>query len=218
MAKTMGFPQGYKEYQRLFRKSHRVKDMGFRGSPTDVNLFAHRLRMARAFAGIQLDGYTEDTKVGYEGLLRVFLTHSALELFLPLLFPRATGKPSELRKLVPLLAKYDQEKVLNMFDKFDQQKVFWSFFYDKCYKRNQDYLDLCLSREEVNVGQISAGIRHIFVHGHLTPNVADAKPKSVRRICDTLSDFLIEFMDQEFCAKVEEYCEAEGISFEKLGS
>ena len=45
----------------------------------DVNRFGARYRLARAFKGLDLDGYSVETKIGYEALTKVTLHWSAFE-------------------------------------------------------------------------------------------------------------------------------------------
>lgn len=75
----MGYPLGYKEYQQLFRRQVMPGMMGFHADKRRPPVFANRMRVARQFEGLKLRGYAEQTEIGYEGLMRVFLAYTALE-------------------------------------------------------------------------------------------------------------------------------------------
>jgi hypothetical protein len=72
-------------FQALLKNGHTSKHMGFRGTNGQVNVFANRMRVARSFRGIQLDGYTDASTLGYNAFFQVFLTHSALECYAQLI-------------------------------------------------------------------------------------------------------------------------------------
>lgn len=55
--------------------------MGLTPDAGDVNRFGARFRLAKAFRGLNLEGYSSNTASGYDALTRVLLTWSAFEQF-----------------------------------------------------------------------------------------------------------------------------------------
>jgi Na+-transporting methylmalonyl-CoA/oxaloacetate decarboxylase gamma subunit len=59
--------------------------------------------------------------------------------------------------------------------------------------------------DEENIAYLSASIRHIFAHGHLTAHANGINPRKVYNSCASLSNFIVDFMGAEFTKKVKEY-------------
>ena len=66
----------------------RVICLGFVGTKFDFYRFANRFRLAAAFRGMRLDGFSEETVFGYDALTRVFFTWSAFERYAELVNDR----------------------------------------------------------------------------------------------------------------------------------
>jgi hypothetical protein len=76
--------QGYAKFHQLLKLDPDLSSIGF-GSKIrvgDIIRFASRVRLAKNFKGIHLEGYSQETNDGYDAFFLVFLTHSALERFL----------------------------------------------------------------------------------------------------------------------------------------
>jgi hypothetical protein len=58
---------------------------------------------------------------------------------------------------------------------------------------------------ECKIAYLSASIRHIFAHGHLTAHANGINPRKVYKLCTRLSNFIVDFMDAEFTNKIKEY-------------
>lgn len=186
-------------YQDLLKAGHQPQQMGFPVRAGDINRFANRLRLAREFEGLKLPTYAENTVRGYEAFVQVFLTHSALECF-----PKILGY-SRVHELEPVIAPYPRADLLALIKENDPRGRLIGFIYKRVNGPLQKHLDDYRAGTLQNVGNLSAAIRHIFAHGHLTATGAGLNPRRVHRICTALSSFLHDFMDEEFGRRVEEY-------------
>jgi hypothetical protein len=192
--------QRFAKFQELLRTGHYPRAMGFAVRAGDINIFANRMRLDRSFQGIQLDGYTDDTVLGYNAFFQMLLTHSALECFLDL------NGLKNVDQIDDLLKPYEPEKVIQVFIEKDKQGRFFTFLSERVNPKLKANLMTCRNRDSTNVGYISASVRHIFAHGHLTANANRINPRNVYTICIVTSDFLLSFMDSEFTKKIDAYC------------
>jgi len=199
--------QRFAKYQELLRTGHCTPRMGFTGKAGDINIFSNRVRLAKAFQGIQLDSYSEPTTTGYNGFMRVFLVHSALECFLKLMYGK--NQLDELNIVVP---KYDADSVMQEFCTRDSKGLLYNFLHERVNPKLQTKLHDIREGRCSNTAYISASIRHIFAHGELTANANKINPKQVGKICFVLSDHLLAVMDGEFTRKIDEYCTTKGLS------
>src|SRR5262245_36547501 len=72
----------FPEFNALYKAGHQLRSMGLTGKAGDVTRLTYRMKLAKSFRGIDAPGIAERTIQGYNGLLHVFLTHSALEQYL----------------------------------------------------------------------------------------------------------------------------------------
>ena len=155
-----------------------------------VNRFCARYRFARAFRGLVLEGYSSDTRQGYDALTKVSLHWSAFEQLL-----RAI-KVTDARSIA---ARHDFAQCLSDMRAADPTNVFFQFVLS-----HLDSESLKAPVGEYILGKscsalaLSKAVRHIFLHGPLTPNVSGLAPSVVSAVCDALSDALVTVMDFEF--------------------
>ena len=204
--------QRFATFQELRRSGHYPRAMGFAVRVGDINIFANRIRLARSFRGIQLDGYTDNTVLGYNAFFQMLLTHSALECFLKLNGLKSVGQ------LEDLLKPYKPEPVIETFIEKDRDGRLFTFLHKRIEERLKPKLEACRNGTSTNVGHISASVRHIFAHGHLTANANRINPRNVYTICKVTSDFLLDFMDREFTKKIDAYCARVGTSTAVIGA
>lgn len=200
--------ESFKRYQGLCKRGYFPQRIGFGPKPTrdrvkggDINRLNARVRLAKDFQAITLDGYSEETALGYNGFLQVFLTHSALERFMEIY-----GK-KHVSDLNDLLAPHNPEKAVKDFFEFDKNDKFYNALYqhiDSRGKKIEEGLTKCKRGECTNVAYVSAAVRHIFAHGHLAANANSVNPKSINRACMSMSEFLLRFMDAEFTRKIDD--------------
>ncbi|MBD2773872.1 hypothetical protein [Iningainema tapete] len=191
---------GYDKFHKLRKLDHRPSDIGFGShiSTGDINRFASRVRLAKNFRGINLQGYSQETTSGYDAFFLVFLTHSALELFMEI-------NSLKLDTLGSLMTPYNPEKVIQEFIEKDKKKLLYNFLYERVNDKLKPKLSKCINCNSTNIAHISASIRHIFAHGELCAHSNRINPKNIYSICTSISDFLLNFMDAEFSKKIEEY-------------
>lgn len=198
----------FSTFQALLKDGHTSKHIGFRGGAGQVNLFANRLRVARSFRGIELEGYSDATTLGYNAFLRVFLTHGALECYAHLVGADPAYGPA----IAGPLQGYTPERVIQTLIRHDPGGRLCAFITRKLTARTlKEIVYACQRGESTNVAGLSAAIRHIFAHGELTAHANRVKPRQVHVICVAISDFLLDFMDREFTRQIDRYCAAVGV-------
>ena len=160
----------------------------------DVNRFAHRYRAAHSFRGINLDDYSDGTKEGYSGLFLVLMMWSAFEQFLKVIGQnQSTYTPP---------SAYDPEKLLADVRAIPSSEGFYALVDQKATGPTKAQTALFMSGGSPNVTYLASSIRHIFVHGFLTPNANQSNPTEVATICNLICDFHMSVMSQEFKSRV----------------
>ncbi|MDP9474605.1 MAG: hypothetical protein M3R38_02720 [Actinomycetota bacterium] len=204
--------EGFKRYQDLCKINFFPSRIGFGPKVTDaeekdsrvkggdINRLNARVRLAKDFQSMTLDGYSDEAALGYNGYLQLFLTHSALERFMEIYGIK------HISGLSDLLESHGSKEAVEGFFGFDEKGKLYDFLcerIDKRGKRIEDGLTECKLDKSANVAYISAAVRHIFAHGHLTAHANGINPKNVNKACMLVSDFLLRFMDAEFTHKID---------------
>jgi hypothetical protein len=171
------------------------EQFGFIADTGDVNRFAARFRAATSFRGVTLEGYSAATASGYSALCRVLFVWSAFESFLHIcrLDQRTAG---------PLLDEHGALDTIATIRRADDGDIFYRFIYDRVNATHQRELDNFFRDDPFNTAYLASAIRHIFAHGWLTPNANQVPPDAVTTVCNSLCNFLIQVMDQEFGKRV----------------
>lgn len=161
-----------------------------------VNRFKARYRLAKSFQKLSLSGYSTGTALGYDGFTKVTLWWSAFEqLCQSLKIP--------LNNLQTLAAKYPLNTQLEAIRAHDSDGVFFKFVrYNLSSKEQKKKIEHFLNGEYCSSLTLAKAIRHIFLHGALTPNVNGSSPEKIYEICNILSNALIEIIDKEFEERV----------------
>ena len=166
--------QGFGIFTRLLRMDHTPQQMGLKGKAGDVVRWNTRVKLARNFRGLEVEGYTELTLQGYNALFRVFLTHSALELYRPIVNLDAKND------LLAALGPYNPDGPVKKFFALDRSGRLFDFLQSKLDKqRSKDSLRACREGASADVTCLSASVRHIFVHGHLSAHSNEIRPKQI---------------------------------------
>lgn len=189
-----GYPTNWSHYDRNVYYVG-AGQFGFVADNGDVNRFAARFRAAACYRGVSLEGYSAATAAGYSALCRVLFTWSAFESFLHIcgLDQRTAG---------PVLDARGALRIVTEIRGADAGNAFYRFIYDRVNTTHKRELDNFFNADPFNVGYLASAIRHIFAHGWLTPNANQVDPDTVATVCNTLCDFLISVMDQEFGNRV----------------
>lgn len=169
----------------------------FKGMP-EVNRFRARYRLARAFKGASFDGYSPPVARGYDALMRLMLTWSALEMLLPAIGESREKISSVVDWTASTQTLYSMPGAVSYFKFIDtklknkQRKKIAPFFEAKS----------CCGLE------MAAAVRHVFAHGLLTPTAQGTDGDHAAAICEHLVEGIFEVVDAEFKNRVQEVVDA----------
>jgi hypothetical protein len=190
----MSYPTNWNSYCGLIGQvGPSVFDLG--DDTGNVNRFGARFRAAKSFRGIELEGYSHDTAQGYSALCRVMFVWSAFESFMRII-DKNQGQIS------PILEQYSGSDILSKVKELDASRGFFDFIYERVNTAHKRELDSFRSNDVCNIAYLASAVRHIFAHGHLTPNANKVEASVCVNICNTLSDYLLDVMDKEFGARI----------------
>jgi hypothetical protein len=190
--------QGFGIYVRLLKQGHTSQLMGLKGKDGDVARWNSRVKLARNFRGLHIIDCSDKTLKGYNALFQVFLTHSALERYLEIIDMKDDH-------LEPLLQPYSPDKTIKEFFDHDKKGKLFEFLSRRLTPRLRSKLTACRDGTCTNVCCLSASVRHIFAHGHLTAHSYGMNPNQVFAACNAVSEFLLDFMDSDFTMRVGDY-------------
>jgi hypothetical protein len=177
--------------------SKRGSDGSNEATAADLNRFAARYRAARSFGEATFGALSHDTGSCYSALCRFTLAFSAFECL-----ERALGEHAELLRAVTREVR-SRENV-ELVRELDQELRILEFVYDrldeKRGKKLRAGLEAFVSHEDYDPLVVARALRHIFVHGLLTPNVSKGHPRNLTRLCDHLSEFLLDTAGRAFSA------------------
>ncbi len=167
-----------------------------------VNRFHARYKFARSFKGIQLEGYSASTVSGYSALMSASLHWTAFELFKQALHIKDT------RDLIEL---YPFDSHLSAIRACVSNKPFFNVIRGHLIDRKQQaQIEAFANGASISPLVLGKALRHIFLHGSLTPNAAGASPSEVQIICEELCKYMVEVMDGEFEKRAKELVAAIG--------
>lgn len=191
------YPPGWATFNENFN-SHGAADFGFAGSKTDISRFAARYRAAHCYLKVEFKNFTltQETANGYSMLCRLLLTYSAFECLLRALKIRE-------HQATAFLNAQEKATVLKKVRHLDSGDALFTFMKPHLNKQHQEELKLYLSGKPCNPFFLASGIRHLFVHGELTPNPKDVKSMAVRNVSDYLISVLVKVMDREFRKRID---------------
>jgi hypothetical protein len=163
-----------------------------------VNRFKARYRLARAFRGLDLEGFSRATQEGYSALTKVSLHWSAFEAML-----LAFGLGDDARSIA---RGYDFSRSVAAVRRYDPGDLYFTFVREMLDARSplKRQLRQYLAGGPVTTFALAKALRHIYFHGHLTPNAREVAPGSVVAICNVLTDSLVFVMDEEFSSRADD--------------
>jgi len=188
--------KGYKRFQDLLSMGYQPAMMKFGNVKAGkINRIAARVSFALAFNTVQVEGYTEETIQGYNGLFKTFLAFSALEGVLDIL-----GYKTQDLTSFSNTTKFKKvgEKILELDKK---SKIVDFLLENTTHSKLKERLSNFIANKE-NPLILAAAVRHTFAHGKLTANVNQANPKAVAQIGNLLSDLIFNVIDTEFENKI----------------
>lgn len=163
-----------------------------------VNRFQARYRFARAFRGLDLEGYSLTTAAGYDALTKVSLHWSAFESACTALRIPPSDVPN-------VAAKYDNHQCLADLRRVDPDGRFFTFVHAHLEReRHRAQIAEFLDGRDCSPIALGKAVRHIFLHGPLTPNASQVHPHAVKAMCDRLSRALMTIIDKEFSERVKD--------------
>ena len=164
-----------------------------------VNRFAARFRFALAFRSLELQGYSAETANGYSALTRASLFWTAFEQF------KRALRIDDTREIVKL---YPFDEHLAKIRALDSAPKFFRFLKNHLkVKTQEEEIQKFLKGESISPLVLAKSLRHIFLHGPLTPNAHGAIPSEVVLICELLCDYMLTVMDEEFDKRAKELFE-----------
>ena len=164
----------------------------------DVVRFCSRYRVAKSFKGVILEDFNHKTVEGYNALFKLFLAWSAFEQFLKLM-----GLPQNHTEIKQLFDEYDATTLCNKIKQYDKKDNFYLFLLSQVNGSHRVEIEKLLKGKALNSSYLASAIRHIFAHGQLTPHANKSRPRNVMRICDAISEFLLQIMDAEFTKRID---------------
>lgn len=185
------YPKGWQAFIEATKAGQSPHNFGFKASNGAIVRFANRYRVAKSFRGVQLEGYRQTTIDGYSALVKVFLCWSAFEQFLELL-------GITQRDLNYLLKPYNPDTAIRQIKNADRNRSFYDFLYSQVNQTHRVELNNYFKDDLKNVTYLASAIRHIFVHGLLTPHANQTRPAKVIKIGSIICEFLLRVMDEEF--------------------
>jgi hypothetical protein len=193
------YPNGWKHYENHVIAPGPDLLGHLNGSAGDINRFGARYRVANAYKGVELRGYSGTTNQGYVELFRIMLVWSAFELFMDVVI--ATKQAD----LTPIFVKHGLADIQAKIRAIDVNDLLFKFIYGRVKKQHKDELDNYFKDDPCNVAYLASAIRHVFAHGDLTPNSGGAEPEVVAEICRLISSSLMKMMNDEFAARVDAF-------------
>lgn len=190
----------YKEFHDLLRLGKKPLDLGFADNINagDIVRFASRYRAAKSCQGVILEGFTDKTADGYSGLVKLMMCWSTFEQFLEI---RGLNQQDSKQ----LFDAYNAVNLCEQIRSYDSKKAFYSFIYERVKKSHKNEIDKLFANEDLNSSFLVSGIRHIFVHGYLTPHANGSQAKNVVKICYIISDFVLNIIDLEFSKQINDF-------------
>lgn len=178
---------------------HSCADMGFHAGKAEVYRCYARLRLARSYKGLSLEGYTAPTVEAYSELMRVFLVFSAFEQFLKLYKLR-------FFELEQLATATDSGAVAITIRNADKKSLFISFLCRHTHADLRKRLELFISGASHNPAIVAAAVRHVFAHGILAPHSGRIAPRTTTSVCQLLSEWMLDYIDEVFDSSIQEFC------------
>ena len=157
-----------------------------------------RYRLAKSFNGILLKDYSDDSIEGYAALMRVFLVYSAFESYLKLITKENRKCKAGKTLLSTKKAKQVSQEILDL----DKNKKFYKFISSFSTGYVSKEIEKFYTKEDHNIVCLLSSIRHIFVHGSLTPHANRVNPRAVKKICNLLSDFFLDQIAKDFSKRI----------------
>lgn len=159
-------------------------------SLSELNRFAARYRLARAFNGIDADGYADDTIDAYGAVLKVFLAYSALEQFHKAVKPVRPKQHLSERwadwATSPAVSLRESEAIIQFLIKTVSSE------------RLRDKLIAFQRGKHDNVLIVATALRNSVAHGFMSVHPEGTSARVSKVFCQQMSRMLLSISDRAF--------------------
>ena len=162
---------------------------------SELDLFAERYKLARAFKGIKLDGYADATVAAHSALMRLFFAYSALEQF------HKAVKPE--RGNIHLSKRWASQASTPAADLKGSDDIV-QFLIKIVSSESLKKKLLAFHRgEHDNVLIVATALRHAVAHGFMVVHPESVSAKTSEVFCNQLAKLLLTIADQSFIELLE---------------
>ena len=159
-------------------------------SLSELNRFAARYRLARAFNGIDADGYAKDTMDAYSAVLKVFLAYSALEQF------HKAVKPTKPRQ--HLSERWADCAVSPAVSLRESEAIIQFLIKTVSHNKLKEQLIAFQQGKHDNVLIVATALRHAVAHGFMSVHPEGTSARVSKIFCQQLSRLLLSISNQSF--------------------
>jgi hypothetical protein len=199
-----GYPPGWSTWDR-HNGIHALASFGLpgvRGTRKRITRFASRYRAANLYerAKFHTPDMAGPTASGYSDLIRNSLYFAAAESLLTLLEIRAVQSGD-------LYPRAERDAILGALRRWDVgARILTAVHADTSPGRLvEQQVAEYLAGRDASPYVIAQAVRHSFVHGDLTPNVAGADPANLSAVLEVLDAALKAMMDREFGGRMQRF-------------
>jgi hypothetical protein len=194
-------PKAWSRFISQTRESDNAGREELVGNFGQLSRWSARFRLAKSFKALDLgDAYSGlDTPQLYSAITRIFLVYSAFETYCCII----GLNPSYESQVKLLQDSQSQDQVIKTIRDLDPENAVSNFLSQHLTGRHlkqmmSDFKD----NKDVNVSCFARSIRHVFAHGVLAANSTGLSPKRFNQVSQSISDFLLNCMDQDFDDRV----------------
>lgn len=159
-------------------------------SLSELNRFAARYRLARAFNGIDADGYADDTVDAYGAVLKVFLAYSALEQF-----HKAVEPANPRQHLSERWASWATSPAVSLRE---SDAIIQFLIKTVSNERLKEKLIAFQRGKHDNVLIVATALRHAVAHGFMSVHPEGTSARVSKVFCQQMSRLLLSISDRAF--------------------
>jgi hypothetical protein len=194
-------PKAWSRFISQTRESDGVASEELVGNFGQLARWSARFRLAKSFKALDLgDAYSgSDTPQLYSAITKIFLVYSAFETYCCII----GLNPSYESQVKSLQDSQSQDQVIKTIRDLDPENSVSNFLSQHLTgKHLKQMMSDFKDDRDVNVSCFARSIRHVFAHGILAANSTGLSPKRFNQVSQSISDFLLNCMDQDFDDRV----------------
>ena len=174
---------------------------GIMGTKSDLGRFIAKFNSAKNLSKIEFNNTSYETANEYSELLKLVMYVSALESYL--IFTNKLSAPPFPYHIAEKLFQNDKfTEFVNEIREIEWDMEFYNFIKEKSNRNIAHLIDKYQIAQDINLIYLITGVRHIFVHGLLTPNVRSSNPHYVAQIVAKLNDAIKTAISLDFDSKI----------------